>query len=324
MTNDLLNQHSALTRGIGLAELAGRTILVMTGSDRAAFLHAFCTNDVKRLTAGSGCEAFITSPQGKTLGHVLIFCEHDRLILDTSPGQATSLIAHFEKYIITEDVQFTDESGERTDVLVAGPQAAAMLESLAEVKPSSSYLAHVPGSISGRDVAIERVAYTGPDSYFVRASATDTTLIIAALCEAGAARCESAIESARIEVGFPLFGLDITPDNLPQEVARDATAISFVKGCYLGQETVARIDALGHVNSQLVAVKMNCDEVPFHDMSLLASDRDKEVGNVTSAAWSPRLNAYLALAYVRRTHARPGTTLSSAAGPAEVVKLPIS
>jgi folate-binding protein YgfZ len=125
-----------------------------------------------------------------------------------------------------------------------------------------------------------------------------------------------------VEAGFPLFGHDIGEDNLPQEVGRDAQAISFKKGCYLGQETVARIDALGHVNRLLCGVKFTADTVPAGGTTLVAAG--KEVGHVTSAVWSPRLKSALALAFVRRLHATAGTRLESEAGAAEVVTLPVA
>jgi folate-binding protein YgfZ len=145
----------------------------------------------------------------------------------------------------------------------------------------------------------------------------------AALAAAGATPCDpDAFHAARIEWGFPLFGIDISDKNLPQEVARDALAISFVKGCYLGQETVARIDALGHVNKTLVGVRFDGHTVPATGLELSASGN--KVGEVASATWSPRLKAPLALAYVRRGSNTPGTRPTSSAGNAEVVALPIA
>src|SRR6266478_6566196 len=99
---DFLAQHSALSRGVGFAFLSGRTIISVSGSDRATFLHAFCTNNIKALVPGRGCEAFVTSPQGKTLGYVLIFCQPDELVIDTAPGQAKGLIEHFNHYVLSE------------------------------------------------------------------------------------------------------------------------------------------------------------------------------------------------------------------------------
>src|SRR5690606_6094431 len=131
-----------------------------------------------------------------------------------------------------------------------------------------------------------------------------------------------AVEVARIEAGMPLYGMDITDDNLPQEVDRNDWAISFNKGCYLGQETVARIDALGHVNRTLVGLRFASESVPEPGGELLAGD--KVVGHVTSAAWSPAQRRAVALGYVRQGHNRPSARLVSAVGEAEVIALPMS
>src|SRR4051812_2151500 len=107
---DFLAQHAALTQGVGFGFLSGRTVVSIAGSDRISFLHAFCTNNIKALIPGHGCEAFITSPQGKTLGYVLVFCEADEIVIDTAPQQATRLVEHFNRYVLSEDVQFHDRS----------------------------------------------------------------------------------------------------------------------------------------------------------------------------------------------------------------------
>src|SRR4051794_1789047 len=104
-SSDFLRQYEAFTQGVGIAELP-RTIVSVAGSDRVQLLQSFTTNDVKKLSVGGGCEAFVTSPQGKTLGHVFIFCEANQHMLDAAPRQAETLIKHFERYIITEDAQF--------------------------------------------------------------------------------------------------------------------------------------------------------------------------------------------------------------------------
>lgn len=321
-SDSFLAQFHALTAGVGFTPLS-RTLLALTGPDRTTFLNAFCTNNIKALVPGRGCEAFITSPQGKTLGHVLVFCEAEQLILDTSPGQAADLIAHFDKYVISEDIQFKDLASEFGDILVAGPSASALLARLTGSAPPTEMLAHLQATLATHVVTIRRVGYTGHASYFMQAPLAAQAAIEQALAAVGATRCDSeAIESARLEAGFPLFGRDITEGNLPQEVGRDAQAISFTKGCYLGQETVARIDALGHVNRQLVGVKLAGGSVPAPG-TLLRSN-DKEAGHITSAAWSPALSAPIALAYVRRPLAKPGTQLSLSADAAEVITLPVA
>jgi len=314
---EFLEQYRALTGGVGFAELPGRTIIEVNGSDRVSFLQSFTTNDVKKLAPGRGCEVFVTSTQGKTLGHVLMFSEPNQLVLETSAGQAEALIAHFNRYVITEDVQFVDRTKNLREFLIAGEKSAELLASQGVERPSG-VLEHASATIAGCSVIVRRVEYAGPHSFFIQTAAKDAATVAESLVGAGAVHCDAAsVESARIEAGFPLFGLDITDDNLPQEVGRDAQAISFTKGCYLGQETVARIDALGHVNRLLVRLKIDSDQVPASGDSLLAGEQ--QVGHITSAAWSPRFCAPLAFGYVRRNLAKAGTKLATAAGLCEVI-----
>jgi len=322
-TAEFLSQYNTLTSGVGISQLAGRTIIDVTGADRTQFLQSFTTNDIKRLAPGRGCEAFVTSTQGKTLGHVLVLCEAEKYILDTTAGQAAALISHFERYVITEDVQFTERTAQFCDILLAGTGATALLNTVTGANPSTEPYSSAPVEIAGRRAMLTRVEYAGRISAFLQTSIDDAAAVIAVLCAAGAVLCDAAaVESARLEAGMPLYGLDITPDNLPQEVARDDRAVSFTKGCYLGQETVARIDAVGHVNRLLVGLKFSGEEMPASGLPLLAADQ--QVGHVTSAAWSPRLDAPLALGYVRRPHSKPATQLASTLGPVEVIKLPLT
>jgi folate-binding protein YgfZ len=293
-----------LTKRAGFAELVGRTSIAVTGPDRAAFLQSFTTNDIKRLTPGTGCEAFVTSTQGKTLGHVFVFCEADQIILDTSPDQASSLIAHFSRYVITEEVDFTDQTPNRRVILLAGPEAANAIEHMSGNAAPVELLAHQTAAIAGQNVTIRRTPYAGSHSFFLEVAAADFNATLAALRDAAVAPCDAdAVEVVR------------------QEVGRDRQAISFTKGCYLGQETVARIDALGHVNRLLRGLRFSGPAVPAVGTALLAGGQP--IGHVTSAAWSPRLSAPLALAYIRRQHAKPGTSLAWEGGTADVVGLPL-
>lgn len=323
MSPEFLQQYEALTRGVGFAPLAGRTIIEVTGSDRVQILQSFTTNDVKRLQPGQGCEAFVTSTQGKTLGHIWIFCEPNRHIIDATPDQAQSLIDHFNRYIISEDVTLADKSGDFIDLLVAGAGAASMLAKLSAESVPSNLLDHRTSNIAGRDVTIHRVDYAGPNCYVIQVNHNDAEAVTNALANAGAVACgQNSLDSVRLEAGFPLFGLDITPENLPQELDRNTQAISFTKGCYLGQETVARIDAIGHVNRLLVGIKFSGDTIPDRGTELLSAGQ--KVGDMTSAAWSPRLQAPLALAIVRRNCAKLGNQLETKCGQAVVVSLPLA
>lgn len=302
--------------------LPGRTQIEVRGSDRATFLHGMCTNDVKNLTPGKGREAFFTNVQGKTIGHAYLFAGEDAITIDTTPEQAAVLIPALDRYIIREQVELLDRTAERSVLVVAGATARDLLRHLLDSEPPAERLDHGAATLAERSVAVRRVDFVLGDCYFVACDVKDTGHIQAALEAAGTKRIgDNAVDAARIEHGTPLFGRDISPANLPQELARDALAINFNKGCYLGQETVARIDALGHVNRYLCGVKFESPEVSAVGMQLRAGE--KQVAEVTSVTFSPTLKSPLALAFVRRGSHTPGTKLESDAGAAEVLSLPL-
>jgi folate-binding protein YgfZ len=320
--------YRALVEATGMVDLSGRTQLELTGDDRAAFLHNFCTNNVRNLGPGSGAEAFILDVKGHILGHGFIFCGPSSIIIDTVPGQSDRLASHLDRYILRERVEIRDRTNDWGVLLIAGPQAAALLESLALRVPMEP-LAHNESALVGRPLYLRRVDLVGRDSWLAACPRRDVDAITAALANAGAVPADmDAFEIARIEAGIPFYGLDISDKNLPQEVNRDAQAISFTKGCYLGQETVARIDALGHVNRVLVGVRFAGKEPPPTGTEVFPADGQgsegkSTIGAVTSAAYSHRLGAPLALAYVRRGHNQTGTQLGSPIGPAQVISLPL-
>ncbi len=330
------NEYEALTAAAGIVRMNGRTLVELTGRDRNSFLHNFCTNDIRGLKPGCGCEAFITSVQGKILGHVMVFCGPESLVLDTVPGQAEPLIAHLDRYLIREEVALADRSNDWTDLLVAGSDSPKILTVLAGVAPPTERLATVEARIGAAAVVIAKVDLAGPHGFLVRVAAADAAQVERDLNAAGAIRCsEETAGTLRIESGWPAYGHDITDKNLPQEVNRDRQAISFTKGCYLGQETVARIDALGHVNRTLCGLRLHpaadslstveaimaLEESGIVGASISADGQP--VGEVTSATFSPRLSTLLALGYIRRGHHQIGTLLGSSLGQVEVITLPL-
>ncbi|MEX0938449.1 MAG: glycine cleavage T C-terminal barrel domain-containing protein [Pirellulales bacterium] len=334
MTSVDATEYKALTTGVGCVRLTGRTLIEVTGKDRVSFLHNMCTNDVRRLASGSGIEAFFTNAQGKILGHAYLFGEDDRIWIETAPGQAEPLLAHLSKYKIREDVQLIDRTPDVAEILLAGPRAESLLAQLLSATLPGERLAHArvefggtggeaaAKSEGGMTVRLCRVDWTQPAAYLVICAANEGDRVTTVLKNAGAVPCSGeTYQAARIEAGTPVYGTDISQANLPQEVARDEAAISFTKGCYIGQETVARIDALGHVNQLLVGVRFSGDAVPAPETEL--SIEGKKLGRVTSAIWSPKLGGPLALAYVRRAAVEQGSVLESPAGEAVVVALPV-
>ncbi|MEX2112672.1 MAG: glycine cleavage T C-terminal barrel domain-containing protein [Pirellulales bacterium] len=319
---DWLEDYQALISQAALVELGPRTQIEISGADRAAWLHNLTTNEVRNLAPGAGCEAFLTSVQGKTLAHVLLFVGADAIVLDTVGGQAEVILKHLDHYLITERVTMVDRSDAWGEWYLGGPTSTELLTAATGAPPPTTRLHHAAVSLAGRTAWVRRVELAGPVGFLIVAGRDDFAAIGDALVAAGATRCrQAAFEAARIEWGFPLFGHDISDKNLPQEVARDGQAISFVKGCYLGQETVARIDALGHVNRTLVGVRFDSASVPTPGLEL--SSDGASAGTVTSASYSPHLQAPLALAYVRRGQNAAGQKLQSALGDADVVALPV-
>jgi len=319
------DEYAALTDWAGFVDLGDRTQIEISGDDRSPFLHNLTTNAIKSLQPGQGCEAFVLDVRGHTLGHLLIFCTPHSLVIDSVAGQSTRLAAHFERYHIRERVEIHDRTAEWGDLLLSGVRSREILESLGAI-PAAAFLSgplsHCQTRLADHTVWLRNFALCGSGGFLISVARESIAPIAAALAEAGAIACGSAaLEAVRIEAAWPTYGIDITDKNLPQEVGRTAQAISFTKGCYLGQETVARIDALGHVNKTLCRVRFAGHDVPQPGTELHAADG--AVGAVTSADFSPRLSAPLALAYIRRGFNSPGTKLSSAFGDATVVALPI-
>lgn len=317
-----IESYRAARSGAALFDLGNRTQIELKGSDRASFLHNLCTNEVRRLSPGAGCEAFLTTVQGKTLGHLLIYVGPQSIVVDTVAGQAATLLKHFDHYLVCEQVTLVDRSEEWSELLLAGPLSAGLLERLFGQPAPSDRMTHAQFELAGKSVWVRRADIVDQRGYLISASAADITHLRDAILTAGAADgAAEAFEAARIEQGFPWFGVDLTDVNLPQELGRDALAISFVKGCYLGQETVARIDALGHVNKMLVGVRMTGPDLPPAGTELTAGEA--QAGSITSIAYSPKLETPLALAYVRRGFNAPGSALTAGGSPAEVTALPL-
>jgi tRNA-modifying protein YgfZ len=306
---DQLAEFEAGHTSSALFDVGDRSQIEIRGADRAAFLHSFCTNDIKRLAAGQGCEAFLTNVKGRVLGHVFVFVETDAIWLETVAGADEALIAHLDRYLITEDVQLHPRTRELGEFFVTGPRAAAVLESAG---------LHVPGermqSVERGDVRVRRVDWFDQTGHLIAIPRGMTGSLWDRLshCDECVPAGRQAFHALRIEAGFPLFGRDITDDNLAQEVGRTAQAISFTKGCYLGQEPIARIDAMGHVNRELRRLRLEHGPPPADGAKIVVDDQD--IGRVTSSVQLTDASQPFALGYVRSRYAKAGTAVVVACG----------
>lgn len=276
-------------------------LLRLTGADRQKWLHNFCTADIKALEPGQGCEAFVLNVKGKTIAHVIVLMTRFDLTVLALGKPEIDLNDHFDKYIITEDVQ-VENIGENHRLWYAvGAKLDAMFE-----KGLSDAALYSHALVRDRSVAI-RTAISGSQDWLILVNRTEDVL---KWYGGIGSMSEQEFHEKRINSRFPMTGVDVTLERLPQEFQRDDVAISFSKGCYLGQETVARIDAIGHVNYFFVAV--GCDSAPLNPGLDLTLD-GKSAGVVTSTA------GQRGLGFVRRIHAKPGQSFESAIGNVTVI-----
>ncbi len=290
---------------VAMFSLNGRTHIEITGADRASFLHNFCTNHIKGLATGRGCEAIVTSIKGRILFHVLVYAGIDSLWVETEPGYGPALIAHLDQYIITEDVQLADRTEEIGQMYLSGAGVEGLLSRVFDT-PVTLPANH--NQILHEGVLVRHWGFGAAPgvSLVVSQGALDSWR--SKLLAAGAIEDSHEIfEALRIENGFPKHGVDLTEDNLAQEANRTKLAISFTKGCYLGQEPIARIDALGHVNRLLCGVTTDEPaEFPAGSEVFATRDAPTPAGTLTSAAVWPLTERGIGLGMLRREIARDG------------------
>ncbi len=302
-------QHTYATTNIALFDLGERAQIELRGNDCQSFLHNFCTNDIKKLSPGEGCEAFLTNIKGRILGHIIASATDESLWLDSEPGTSNFIVSHLDKYIITEDVSITDRSADFAPLLLVGPQAEAWLTTNIHDFTSPNLCGQITSSLDGVEVIVRRVGFTSQPSFEIIPSSEDVKHVWQSITDAGVQPAsQDTFEALRIEAGYPRYGVDITDANLAQEANRTEQAISFTKGCYLGQEPIARLDALGHVNKGLRCLQLADGPVPAPGTPVLSAAGD-EVGQITSTALSPSSGHPIALCLLKSSSVSQKTEL---------------
>ncbi len=250
--------------------------LRISGRDRAKFLHNFCTNDVKGLPSGRVCEAFFTDVKARILAHGFVLAAdayHEIRMLTRSPD---ALRNHLERYIITEDVVVEASAGTQQTFVIAGPDAATII-GLQEANPLTWSIFEHAG-----DATVLSAEWDGTPVCFLSVDGEHSVAAWQRLTGAGARPAGMRVfDSLRIRERFPVIGRDLSSDNLAPEAGRDATAVCYTKGCYLGQEPIARIDAMGHVNRRLTALQIGEPNVPGGEgaIAVVTSESVDETGD---------------------------------------------
>lgn len=310
---DAAAEYRAVRQSVGVIDRSDGGVIEATGRDRAAFLHALLSNEVKALAPGQGCAATLLDIHGKVQVTLLVWVLEDRIVLVTPPGMANATYEMLDKYLFAEKVVLEDVTGTRALLLVAGPDAPALVKRVAGATPADAPWANVAGTLDGAEVRLVRGGgETGEAEVWIMAPADARTRVWEAVVAAAARPVgQAAVETLRIEAGTLRFGRDVDTTVLLPEIPFD-TLVSQTKGCYPGQEVVVRIRDRGHVNRQLRGLVLEGGEPPAAGAQVWAGDA--AIGHVTSATRSPALGRPVAFAFVRRQHAEPGTRVEVRSG----------
>ena len=332
---DWHQEYSALKQTAGVLDLGFRSRLCLLGSDRVKFLHGQVTQDVKALAVGQGAYAALITAKGKLQSDLFIYCLTDELLLDFEPGLADSVRERLEKYVIADDVQVVDVSEPYGHLSVQGPRAREVLEGLQLGTPlplESNRFSQTTHSALGELYVMNRprLGSSGFDLFVPSAS----LLPMAEELQRSVGRIGGrlagwdACECARIEATIPRFGVDMDETNLPPEAGLDTCAISYAKGCYIGQEVMARLRTYGQVAKALRGLLLPAEAQVLPKKGDKIYWGDKEIGYVTSSTASPTLKTNVALAYLRRDRNQLGSEVQIQVGQervtARVASLPFS
>lgn len=313
-------EYAALRKGVGLYDANQKSAIKLTGKDRADFLHRLATQDVNSVKPGQATRAFVLLRHGRILADILIIAgtDHHFIILDRS--DASSLIEHLDHYLIADDVQLHNLSASHHIVGLHGPQAALLLNELGGQKLHElTPLATTTAQLAGVTATVVRTDFTGSMGFDLIIESEQALTLFQAIAQLigglvpdvqGGVRRRitgrgigwMALNTARIEAGHAVFHIDFGPDSLPHETGTECmeSAVSFKKGCYLGQEIVVRMHHLGNPKKILMGLSLPDDRLPLAGAQVFDADGATIIGAVTSSCLSPlKGNQAIALAIVK-------------------------
>lgn len=328
--SDPVAEYGAVREHAGLIDLSFRTQVRVTGEDRVSFLHGMLSNDMKALHPGGGCAATLLTEQGRVVADLRVYALDTSFLLDVDVRVKDRMLETLSRFLVADDVEFEDLQGQQMTLALQGPLAAQILHASGIVPPGPEEFRHGEAEIAETTVRVIKVSDTGEDGYEFLVPRPRAEPVWRTLLQGGAPVGLlpvglTALNILRVEAGIPWYGVDMDQGRLVLEVGMEH-AISFTKGCYLGQEVVERATARGHVNRKLSGLRVQDDTPPVSGDKLYHGSH--EVGWITSAVVSPRFGHPIALGYVRREYLSPGTQLridrQGKAMIAEVVVLPFS
>ncbi len=338
---DAVSEHHAVRNSVGIVDLSYRSRHQLTGDDRAKFLHRIISNDIEGLSAGQGTYATLLTHRGKIIADLNIYVLEDAIIIDAAPETAENLFGELDKYIIADDVELSDLTAETGAIAVHGPKSSELVQSVLGVSdvaalPERYNCVREVDERFKHPIVCVRTDTTGEVGYMLYTAAEALASLWEALMTEGSQFNVqpigwNALESLRIEAGIPRYGTELTDAVIPLEAELEH-AIDFEKGCYIGQEIVARMKYRGHPNRLLRGIEIDDSPTARDDCELRPGARvfnaDKEVGWVTSTTFAPTLGKKVALGYVRIAVTEAGNRVqietSNGHVDATVVLLPFS
>jgi folate-binding protein YgfZ len=318
------DEYRAASESVAIFDTNWHALIELSGPDRSRYLNAIVSNDVKNLGEGHGILALLLDPKGHILAELEIYALKNRLLTLSHASLRQRTVETLEKYIIMDDVTLEDVTDKLGSFAIEGPFAAKMLdkaygidlEEFADLDIRSVHIDSMPCEIIRR----LHFGYVGAEIIAPRKSLTqlwDNLLELVRL-RGGQPIGMTTLETLRLEAGIPFYPADFNDTVIPHEAAVENTHISFSKGCYTGQEIVERVRSRGQVNRVRVKLKFSTDEPPPFATPL--SVEGKEIGIVTSAAFSPKVGTAIGIGYSRREHTAPGAILDFDGGTAEVIE----
>jgi folate-binding protein YgfZ len=321
--SDPRTEFAEMVSGCAIYDLGWRVKIELTGKDRVRWLNAMVTNNIRDLAAGRGVYAFVLTPQGRILGDLYAYNRGESLFVDTDQSQAPKLLEVFRRYIIMDQVELSNLSDKLTAIGITGPKSREVLRRAGFDVPQLETLQLTEFTWKGINLLLVRAESEQREAYEIWLAPENIDQLWAALIKAYATPVGSeGLELYRIAAGVPSYGQDIHERDLPQET-QQMRALSFTKGCYIGQEIVERIRSRGNVHRAFSGFFI-AGSLPAPGTKLELDG--KEVGEITSAASLPLANGErpVALGYIRKEVAASGKVLEAGQARATVTELPFA
>jgi folate-binding protein YgfZ len=313
---DAVAEERAAGAGAGLVDRSLLGKAVVRGRDRAAFLQGMLTNDITALKPGQGCPAAFLDAHGKVMALLDVYALEDRLVLALPPGLTEKTLQLFDKYLISEKASFEAADEAWMVPTLVGPRSGEILARAVGRAIALAPHQHAEVELGGVPVWVVENGGPGLPALGCWTAPGHGAAVWAALRAAGARPVGAeAYNVLRVEAGLPWYGHDVDDSVILPETRLEAL-VSFTKGCYIGQEVVARVKYRGHVNRALSGLVIDGDHVAAHGARVMAGGKD--VGRITSCVRSLALGWPIALGYVRREHFEPGSVVEVADGPVTV------